>query len=172
MKAAELAEKAAGGDDEAFLELIGLHKIKLYKIAFSYLKNQNDALEAVQETTFRAYRSIGTLRQPQFVSTWLVRILINYCSSHLRMNKNLVSGERLGDLPSGQSGSASLELQEAIQGLEEKQREIIMLRYFHDMKIKDIADVLQCPEGTAKTWLTKALQSLRRMMKKGGAWDV
>ncbi|WP_226668227.1 sigma factor [Metabacillus litoralis] len=65
-------KKAINGNDQAFLEVIHAHKIDLYKTALSYLKNQDQAIEAIQEVTFRAYKSIHELREPNYVKTWLI----------------------------------------------------------------------------------------------------
>jgi len=70
--------RAVKGDDAAFTELMDIHKIQLYKMAYSYLRNEDEA-EALQEVTFRAYRALKRIKNPDFFSTWLVRILLNYC---------------------------------------------------------------------------------------------
>jgi RNA polymerase sigma factor (sigma-70 family) len=58
-------------------------------------------------------------------------------------------------------------------GLDDRSREILTLKYFHDLKIKDIAETMQCPEGTVKTWLNKALKALReKLEEKGGNLNV
>jgi RNA polymerase sigma-70 factor (ECF subfamily) len=61
----------------------------MYKIAYSYFGNEQDALEAIQETTCRAYNNFHKLKQPQYFKTWLIRILINYCiDEKKRMKKS------------------------------------------------------------------------------------
>ncbi|WP_275887781.1 sigma-70 family RNA polymerase sigma factor [Bacillus sp. P14.5] len=84
-----LVKKASKGDGEAFYQLMKIYKMQLYRIALSYFRNDQDALEAIQETTFRAYKGIGKLKKPSYFSTWLVRILLNYCNDELRKKKEL-----------------------------------------------------------------------------------
>ncbi|MBT2687486.1 sigma-70 family RNA polymerase sigma factor [Bacillus sp. ISL-47] len=168
-----LVLKAKEGDDEAFLQIISMLKIDLYKTALSYLRNEEDALEAIQEVTFRAYKGLKELKEASYFKTWLIRIMINYCNDTLKRQKRMVLNEDLL-LTMGKSESHSLiEIQDAMQALDERSREILTLKYFHDLKIKDIAGTLDCPEGTVKTWLNKALKSLReKLEEKGGMSHV
>ncbi|CAM3476659.1 sigma-70 family RNA polymerase sigma factor [Cytobacillus oceanisediminis] len=169
----QLVLKAKEGDDEAFLQIISVLKIDLYKTALSYLRNEEDAIEAIQEVTFRAYKGLKELKEASYFKTWLIRIMINYCNDTLKMQKRMVLNEDLL-LTMGKSENYSLmEIQDAMQSLDERSREILTLKYFHDLKIKDIAGTLDCPEGTVKTWLNKALKSLReKLEEKGGMSHV
>ena len=74
-----VAEKARKGDTTAFIALMDMHKITLYRTAFAFLKNEQDALEAVQEITVRAYKKIHTVKNPRYMKTWLIKIMMNYC---------------------------------------------------------------------------------------------
>ncbi|PWW29601.1 RNA polymerase sigma-70 factor (ECF subfamily) [Cytobacillus oceanisediminis] len=169
----QLVLKAKEGDDDAFLQIIGTVKIELYKTALAYLRNKEDAIEAIQEVTFRSYKGLKDLKDPSYFKTWLIRIMINYCNDTLKMQKRMVLNEDLL-LTMGKSENYSLmEIQDAMQALDERSREILTLKYFHDLKIKDIAGTLDCPEGTVKTWLNKALKSLReKLEEKGGMSHV
>lgn len=169
----QLVLKAKEGDDDAFLQIIGTVKIELYKTALAYLRNEEDAIEAIQEVTFRSYKGLKDLKDPSYFKTWLIRIMINYCNDTLKMQKRMVLNEDLL-LTMGKSENYSLmEIQDAMQALDERSREILTLKYFHDLKIKDIAGTLDCPEGTVKTWLNKALKSLReKLEEKGGMSHV
>src|SRR5690606_15008029 len=129
--------------------------------------------EAVQEVTFRAYKSIRKLRNAAFFKTWLLRIMINYCNDQLKRKKRVVMDEELIASAGITESHAELELKDAMRELPEQSREILTLKYFHDLKIKEIADSMGCPEGTVKTWLHKALKQLReKMEEKGEGIDV
>lgn len=164
----KLAQSAMTGDDTAFLQLMHLYKIVLYKTALSYLKNEEEALEAIQEVTYRAYKHIHKLRQPAYVKTWFIRIMINYCNDQLRRKKRVVVDHEVGDTHGVSEDHSGLELNDAMQQLDERSREVLMLKYFHDLKIKEIASMMQRPEGTVKTWIHKALKHLRNMLEEGG----
>jgi RNA polymerase sigma-70 factor (TIGR02954 family) len=164
-----LVKKAKKGSDEAFLELMNLHKNRLYRIAISYLTNDGDAIEAVQEVTFRAYRSIKKLKNPEYFSTWLIRIMLNYCHDESKKKKRTIPSQNLPEQVGTIYDSSTFEVEEALAKLEEPYRQVITLKYIHDLKIKEIADILESPEGTVKTWIYKGLGMLRKQFgEKGG----
>jgi RNA polymerase sigma-70 factor (TIGR02954 family) len=167
----ELVRRAKRGDEAAFYELMQLHKVRLYRIALSYLKNSGDAVEALQEITYRAYRSIRKLKEPQYFTTWLTRILLNYCSDELKKRKQLLVSDDLINLMGAEHQSSWLEVEEIIAQLDSKTRQVIELKYVHDFKIKEIAEILDCPEGTVKTWLHKGLKELRGQLEDKGGLD-
>lgn len=80
--------KAKGGCVESFVELIEDRKGKIYKIAYSYVNNQQDALDILQDVTFKAFTSIKTLKDPKIFNSWLIRIVINCAISFLRKKKD------------------------------------------------------------------------------------
>ena len=82
----KLVREAAKGNREAFGELIIMHQEYLYKLAYMYTKNEQDALDAVQECAMRAMISMDRLREPEYFKTWITRILIN--SIYLEKKKN------------------------------------------------------------------------------------
>lgn len=169
----QLVQRAIKGDDEAFLKLMQLYKVDLYKTALSFLKNEGEALEAIQEVTFRAYKSIQSVRETSYFKTWLVRIMINYCNDQLRKSKRVVLNEDILQSKGIYENHDQMELKEIMLDLDDRSREILTLKYFHDLKIKDIASTMRCPEGTVKTWLNKALKSLRgKLEEKGGNLNV
>ncbi|QHS24600.1 sigma-70 family RNA polymerase sigma factor [Virgibacillus sp. MSP4-1] len=149
------------------------YKTDLYKTALAYFKNENDAIEAVQEVTFRAYRKIKTLKEPAYFKTWIIRIMINYCNDQLRKKKRFTSKPVEMETIQTNDSHIKMELEDAMQLLDDRSRELLMLKYFHELKIKEIAQVLNRPEGTIKTWLNKALQSLKQVLdEKEGNADV
>ncbi|MFD1738744.1 sigma-70 family RNA polymerase sigma factor [Bacillus salitolerans] len=166
-----LVIRAIKGDEHAFYSLVSEQKEQLYRIAYSYLKNQGDALEAIQEVTYRAYKAIGKLKEPKYFHTWLIRIMMNYCRDELRKQKRYSSqADYVLELAIHEDSYERLEIEEAVDALDERSQQVIKMKYFLDYKIKDIAEVMECPEGTVKTWLHKALQSLRNQLQvKGGS---
>ncbi|MFP5112468.1 sigma-70 family RNA polymerase sigma factor [Bacillaceae bacterium C204] len=169
----QLVKDAIKGDDSAFLRLMQLYKIDLYKTALSYFRNEEEAIEAIQEVTYRAYKNLKSIRDTAYFKTWLTRIMINYCNDQLKKNKRIVLGEEILNKQGNEENHTRMELKDAMLGLDDRSREILMLKYFNDMKIKDIASTMKCPEGTVKTWLNKALKALReKLEQKGGDLHV
>ncbi|WP_188382996.1 sigma-70 family RNA polymerase sigma factor [Ornithinibacillus halotolerans] len=166
-------KQAIKGDDAAFLQVMKAYNLDLYKTALAYLKNEHDSLEAIQEVTFRAYKKIHTLREPSYIKTWLIRIMINYCNDQLkRKTRFIVNDEQILSLGS-EDNHTVLEIQDAMQQLDNRSREVLTLMYFHGLKIKEIALVMERPEGTVKTWLNKALIKFRNILEEeGGELDV
>lgn len=164
----ELVAQAIAGDDDAFLALMLTHKEALYLTALAYLKNKEDALEAVQEVTFRAYEKIHSLKKPEYAKTWLVRIMMNYCRDALHKQKRLLLNENLVMQQGFSEDYTYLEVEEALVRLTDEQRELIHLKYLQDIKIKEIAEMTATPESTVKTRLYKALKVLRSFIEEKG----
>ena len=165
----EIAIKAIKRDEQAFIQLMQLHKEDLYRTAFAFLKNDHDAVEAMQEVTFRAFQKIHTVKEPKYIKTWLIRIMMNYCQDQLKKKKRFISNEVLQE--AGYSVDSNMELEEAIASLTSDEQQLIFLKYFQGTKIKDIAEIKKIPEGTVKSRLHTALKSLRNFLAEKGYVD-
>lgn len=163
-------KRAVKGDGKAFEELIGQCKENLYRTAFSYVRNEADALDIVQETVYKAYISIDKLKEPKYFNTWLTRILINIALTHIKKTSKIVylddheMNKAMGTHET--SVDESIYIWQALNSLEEKHREVIILKYFNDLTIGEVAKVLEYPVGTVKTYLNKGLSKLRSIMRK------
>lgn len=163
----ELVRSAQSGDHEAFHQLISASKEKLYSIGYSYLHNEADVLEAIQETTCRAYTKLGRLREPRYFQTWLIRILIHYCMDEQKRKAAILPLYHMTEpLAADLALDDKLQLEMTINRLPAKLRHIIILKYYEDMTLAEIANLLEKPEGTIKTWLNKALIQMRRAFQK------
>ncbi|MCD8510993.1 MAG: RNA polymerase sigma factor [Bacillus sp. (in: Bacteria)] len=164
-KELELITKTKKGDDSAFYELISTRKTQLYRMALTYLKNEEDALEAIQEVTYRAYKKLKKLRQPELFQTWLIRILINYCHDEWKRKKRMApttdSIQPITSEPKSVDKEMRMTLHQSIDQLKSHYRDVIILKFFEDMTVPQIAEVIEKPEGTVKTWLRRALQELK-----------
>lgn len=160
--------REARQNDDAFYALIVSCQDQLYRIAFSYLKSEADALEAIQETTYRAYKNLRKLKNPKYFKTWLIRILINYCIDELKQRKRHPSLTEDFHGSETNIDPEALGLRQAVDKLDDRYRQIVMLKYFEGFTIREIADMLESPEGTIKTWLNRALTALRNDLGKDG----
>ena len=111
-----MARKAVKGDTQAFIALMNIHKEALYRTAYAFLKNEEDALEALQEVTARAYQKIHTLREPRYMKTWLTKIMMNYCQDQLKIRRRFISTDQLKEIQSDVDYTY-LEIEEAIETL-------------------------------------------------------
>lgn len=163
----ELVKEARRGNDEAFTVLIHQRKGMLYRTAFSYVKSREDALDIVSATVCKAYISLKKLKEPAYFETWLTRILINCSLDFLqkRRRETLAAAPEPG-LALTEDPAAHLDLRRAVDELEDKCRTVIILKYFNDLTLREVAEVMQCPQGTVKTYLHRALASLRLNLKE------
>ncbi|MEK5147303.1 sigma-70 family RNA polymerase sigma factor [Psychrobacillus sp. FSL K6-4615] len=161
--------KAQKGDKKAFLQLVESDKEKLYKMAYLYVKNENDALDIVQETITKAYASIKTVKEERYFSTWLTRVLINTALEFLRKSSKIIQLDE--EIPERQFPNVKIEekldLLHAIEQLEDKYKTVIILRYYRDLPVQQIAVCLNCPEGTVKSNLHRAVQKLKQFYQGG-----
>ena len=155
-----MIKKAINRDEDAFLQVLEAYEDVMYRTAFAYLKNEHDAIEAIQETTYRSFKKIHTLKEPQFIGTWLVRILLNICHD-MHQRKSRIELRETLDGEGQYYDSPNLEIVEAISQLSREQQQLIYLKYFQDMKNVEIAGVQNIPEGTVKSRLHTALRKLR-----------
>ena len=151
MDKVELAKK---GDAAAFTELIEENKIKMYKTAKAILKNEDDVCDAIQEALMSAYKNISKLNNNAFFSTWLIRILINKCYDICNKNKN----------------RAVVDIDETND--EELRVYDTVMYYYDDLSVKEISQIMNIPEGTVKSRLSRARAKLYDIISKEGEYDV
>ncbi|ASA21162.1 sigma-70 family RNA polymerase sigma factor [Paenibacillus donghaensis] len=159
-------------DETEFYDSIMLYREQLYSIAYSYLRSRNDALEAMQEMTCRAWTKRRTLKEPKAFKSWLIRILIYVCIDEQRRRKRVLPlvSENLEGLVM-KPDSSRMEMLWALDQVKPKYRHVLLLKYYHDLTLSDIAAVLKKPEGTVKTWQHKGLNQLRGIMKNREEWN-
>ena len=139
-------------------------------MAYVYVKNKDDALDVVQEVAYQSFKKIGTLKKPEYFKTWLIKITINCATNLVRVNNKVVLlkqeyeefiGTEDEDIP------LSITLQELINTLEEDEKSIVLLRFYHHHTFKEISELLEMPLGTTKTVLYRSLNKLRKGFKEG-----
>lgn len=159
---AELAAKAIAGDEDSFTLLMNEMQGRLYRMAFSYVRNKDDALEIVQETVYKAFISIHKLQKPQYFSTWLIKISVNCALDYIRKSKKIVFMDKdHEDSYVPEDRGETIDLYEALRVLDEKTRIVIVMRYFEDMPLKEIANILDTPLSTVKSMIYRGLEKLK-----------
>jgi RNA polymerase sigma-70 factor (ECF subfamily) len=140
-----------------------------YRLAYSYVKNKEDALDIVQESFLKALSSVDSLENADYLKTWFYRILVNTSMDVLRKKGKLsyvvditldLNSEVKEDM------YENFDLQEAMDNLPDSYRLIISLRYFEDLKLEDIADILGENLNTVKTRLYAGLKKLRIQLEE------
>lgn len=173
----DLVKEAQNGDAEAFISLMEECKMMLRRVAFSYLGNDEDVADAIQDTILSAYENINGLKKVEYFKTWLIRILINHCTKIWRSNKRLVSfteeydsGTYRSDICYSESGSfdkADLEFKELLYSLPEDSRTIFQLYYGERFTTREISDILDMKENTVKSRLRRGKEQLRMELQQG-----
>lgn len=145
-----------------------------YRLAFSYVKNKENALDIVQEAIFKALRSIDKLDEVNYIRTWLYRIVVNTAIDFIRKHQrvSIMEDDILeGHLPVMENEMSDLDLQEAVDQLPPTYKTIIILRFFEDLKLEEIAEITGDNLNTVKTRLYAALRKLRVEMGEEQAYE-
>lgn len=161
-------KKAIRGNVDAYGHLVEIYITYLYRTAWLYVHNEDFALDVVQESILKGFRQIKTLREAKYFKTWMTRILINTARDMMAGRKpvyQLEQAARAAD--EGSSLEEKMDLYNAIQRLPEQYQSVVILKYFNDMKLSEIAETLQIPEGSVSAYLFRAKQELRNILKEG-----
>lgn len=156
-----------------FTELIEENKLRFYKTAKIILKKNDDIYDALQDALLSMYQNYDTLRDKSLFSTWGTRIVINKCYDFLRKQKNNVVAldEKVeNNVEISLSDEYDVDkygIKQAINKyLSEEQKLVIILFYYDDYSLKDISNILDIPEGTVKSRLSKARDILKEKLEK------
>ncbi|REE78571.1 RNA polymerase sigma (SigV) subunit [Paenibacillus taihuensis] len=157
----------ASHSSKEVLQCILLHKDNAYRLAYTYVRNPDDALDIIQEAIQKALAASKSLKDVTQSKSWFYRIVINTALDFLRKQKNVVTldVETLETFGlSSQDAYKDFDLESAMSLLPPLYRSVVVLRYFEDMKIEEIAQVLNENVNTIKSRLYEALRKLRLFM--------
>lgn len=164
-----LVKKAIKGNPKAYGNLIHYYQDYLYKTAFLYVKNEDSALDIVQESILKGYESIRKLKNPQYFKTWITKILINHSLTTLKKRDSFIPVEAIENISSSYLQpmlEEKLDLYDAIDNLPQLYKTIIILKYFNDLKINEISSLTNLPEGSVKAYLYRAKQELKQYLEE------
>lgn len=132
---------------------------KYYRLAYSYVHNEADALDIVQEAAYKAILKSDSLQKIEYVETWVYRIVVNEACSLLRSRKENADVEEVQ--VSSEDTYENIDLRRAIEQLEPKDRAIVILRFFEDRQLDEIAKILDENLSTVKSRLYRVMKKLR-----------
>lgn len=152
-----------------FYELIEPIHADLYRMAFVYVQNETDAVDILQQAIIQAFERIESLKEPSYFKTWMIRIVINCSKTYLSKMKKLEITDPL-ELVDVQSVSHTymeeeMDLWAALQSLEEKYKTVLLLRFYQDYTVPEVAAILEMPLGTVKTNIRRGLMQLKQKLK-------
>ena len=180
-----LCRRVAAGDEAAFDLLVARHQGRAYRLAWSLLRDAEDARDLSQEAFLRVYRTAATFRGDSKFSTWFYRILVNLCLDHRRRGRwwrQLTGGHERDDGgdplerhaapahdPTDALGQAQVmaRVWAAVDHLSPQQRAALVLQVQEELSTSEIAAVLACSEATVRVHLHRAVGALRKTLKRG-----
>ena len=173
-----LIGRAQRGDMDAFRELVERSKITTYWLAYDLTGNRHDAEDLSQEVFVRAFRALKKFRGDAKWSTWLYRITVNICYDHRRArsskaleyrddlegNNFMTHSEHPTSNPEkgAESGIIQEHIEHALKALSPQERSVFVLRHYHQLQLKEIAEALKIAEGSVKSYLFRAIKRLQK----------
>ncbi len=180
----QLVQRVQAGDDKAFRELFELYNRRVYAVAFSVVKNQQDALDIVQDAFIKVHKHINTFQGTSSFYTWLYRIAMNLAIDHVRKVRRVVDfDDRIGvrddavkeplmpSMGNGNPGKTVVrkeltkKINQALDSLPEYHKAVIMLREVEGLSYEEMAQILQVPKGTVMSRLFHARRKMQESLE-------
>lgn len=177
----ELIQQFLQGQMAAFDKLVQRYEKRVYAIAISYINNSDDVKDIYQEVFLRVYRGLPKFRFKSEFSTWLYRITTNVCLTYRKSHsKNKLfnihhetDDDPLSNIAAEQSSTDTQILdneitervQRALEILSPQQKLVFTLRHYNGYKLKEIAEMINCSEGTVKKYFFTAIRRMREQLK-------
>lgn len=152
--------------NKCFVTKYEMNAKKMYLVAFAILHDSHLAEDAVQEALAKAYMKFYSLKNKDYFSTWIVRIVINECKLILRKHKEVISLDYEKTNFHVHFDEQQWHFFELIDTLNNNEKTVVILKYFYQMPLKDISFTLKIPLSTAKSRLFRALEKLKNEWNK------
>ena len=171
-----LLSKIKHGDKEAFQILTQCFQRKVFQLAYSYLRNKEDAMDIVQETFLRLHQKLDLYKHENNFQNWLLQITRNICIDYYRksygkrggryLHENIEDVNISNDTDQEQIYSSDLKsiFSQCLQKLSEKQRMVFVMKHFNHLEYKEIAQILDIALGTVKSLHFKAVQNMKALI--------
>lgn len=172
MNVSRLVRQAQRGNKEALLQLILAERDAYYRLAYSYMGNEHDAMDAMEDMIVTLYEKLDQLHKGEAFYSWSKTILVNRCKTLLRKKERFLPLEDeqastlaalIEDNPYRLTES-EMNMEELLSHLNPRQREAIELRYVHDLPYQTIADMTGTPMGTIKSRISQGIHKLKAMI--------
>lgn len=161
-------------NENEFEDFIITSQNDLYRLAYSYVKNSDDAMDIIQDSILKAYSALGKLNDINLIDKWMKRIVVNTAIDYIRKNSKTTTVEdesiefisNKSEIEGKIIGDNKEALSYVVDDLEPELKTIIILKYFHGYTINEVADILDIPISKVKNRLHKALKILRVEFKE------
>jgi RNA polymerase sigma-70 factor (ECF subfamily) len=171
-------------DEDAFATFVGRYQKRFYRLAYGYLRNHDESLDAVQEAFIKIHRARASWEPRASPFTWAYRIVANHCIDMLRKRRGdhysiddddddgrshqIEDRDAVNPFKAQVQRQEADEVREAIAMLPARQREILVLRHYEGLSLQEIAEAQDCALGTVKSSLHRALGNLKQIMESRG----
>jgi len=172
----DLVREALRGNARAFETLVNRHHQSVYRFLYHFMGNGPDAEDITQETFLNIHRKLKSHNPAQSFTSWMITIARNLAISHHRrrtpspLDPALLAAAIKDVTPTPESEllakEAGEEVHAALQRLPDETRDVLIMRYLMDIPLQQVAEMLNIPEGTAKSRLFKARNALREQMER------
>lgn len=153
-------------DKNKFIEEITANKNQMYMVAFSILKNHEDAEDVVQDALLTAFEKLYTLKDDDKFKSWMMKVVVNQAKMHIRKNTHTVYVESVENILEKSATEEREDIWEIVLSLKSELSTAVILYYAQGYSINDISKIMNIPSGTVKSRLSKA----RELLKK--KWEV
>lgn len=176
-----IVDRFCGGDHTAFHELVGQYKKKIYYLAYDITGNHQEAEDISQEVFIKMFRSLKKFRRDAKMSSWLYQITVNASIDsirkksskpkrsidefdHLHIQEGLTTGgaHNFDPVTSAESSQIQNHISQALQKITPKERTVFVMRHYNELKLNEIAEILNITVGTVKSLLFRAIKKLRK----------
>jgi RNA polymerase sigma-70 factor (ECF subfamily) len=169
-----ILKQIRAGNKAAFGRLVVKYQDKVLLLIYDHLADYESAKDLAQEVFMKVYKSINSFKGESKFSTWLYRIAVNTTIDYIRKKHVEISSsmipetqdERAGIERLVESGDLKSRVEKHLSRLSSQQQTAIILRYFYDETIKDIAEIMNCKENTVRIHLLRALEKLKLYFKE------
>lgn len=155
---------------DKFIEEIKVNRNQMYMVAFSILKNAEDAEDIVQEALLAAYEKLYTLKNDDKFKSWMMRIVVNQAKMHIRKNTSIVYMENIEDVvektKEGKNKDEDKDIWEIVLSLKSELSASVILYYAQGYSICEISKIMRVPPGTVKSRLSKARALLKKKLEE------
>lgn len=153
-------------DKDEFCKYIRQYENAMYSLAFSIVRNEADAAEVLSEAVYRAYKNLASLKNPKAFKTWILRIVHNTAIELIRKNSKTFLTEEVPQASVDESFETSLDLRKAVESLKQPYRTVVILFYYENFSVSEIAQITGSNPVAVKQQLSRARKMLKEFLKE------
>ena len=166
----KLAERLTRGEPGAFREFVEAYKKRIYGLAFELTRNHADAEDVSQTVFIKIFQSMETFREGGNLNAWIYRISVNAAIDHLR-KRSFFPSDKAAELPeraaadpgrAAEHSQLQAKIEAALDRISEREKTVFVLRHYHDLNLKEIAEALGLTVGAVKSYLFRSIKKLQR----------